>query len=644
VLTRTDARGITATNTYDALDRLTGTTYPDSTQDVAYHYDEADSVTGCSGSASLGRLTRIVEGAVTTVYCYDPQGHVTRKQQVTASGADTTSYAYTPAGRLSGITYPDGGAVSYARDTDGRIQSISVTPAGGSARTVVSAVTYLPFGPVSSYTLGNGQQITRAYDANYRLTDLTSPAFSLHVARDVMGNLTAMGNSPGANPATERYTYDALNRLTGITEADGSSLESVTYNKTGDRSSKSGSGLATGTYSYNPGTHQLVATGNQARTVDADGNTTGLTQAGSTYSLGYNDRNRLATVQTGTTTVGTYTYNALGQRIQKVTSIGAERFDYDEASQLLAEAGTTNRDNVWMDGIPVATIDTQSGTSTISYVTADQLGTPRVISDAAGTTKWSWPYAGNAWGEIAPTTNGYTFNLRFPGQYYDQETGLADNGYRTLDASVGGYVQPDPLGLFSGQPSIYPYVSNNPLHFVDSLGLYQQTEELDPRASEALNTPETNVEIKALDEAAAEAERAQGAVSYIAPRPASEFGELGHCDAIKPTESYVGPPNAPNFIVTPDGTVYPVPEGATGPEPTRNGRGMQFQGGSGGNGLSPRTTGFRFMDPVTSGSYQYPNGYGSYNNSNGQAVNPYTGSANISKTDPMWHIAPGGSH
>jgi RHS repeat-associated protein len=472
VLTRTDAKGTTATNSYDALDRLVGTTYPDSTQDVAYHYDEADSVTGCSGSSPVGRLTRIVEATVTTVYCYDAQGRVTRKQQVTASGTDTTSYAYTDAGRLSGMTYPDGSVVSYARDTDGRIQGISVTPAGGSAAVVVSAVTYLPFGPVSGYTLGNGQTIARAYDANYRLTDLTSPAFNLHVARDAIGDITAIGNSPGANPATESYGYDALNRLIDITEADGSTLESVTYDQTGDRLSKSGSGLAMGTYSYNPGTHQLIVTGNQVRTVDADGNTTSLTQAGITYGLDYNDRNRLAAVQEGTATVGTYTYNALGQRIQKTTGSSTERFGYDEASQLLAEAGATDRDYVWMNGIPIATIDTQSGTSTISYITADQLGTPRAVSDASGTAEWSWPYAGNAWGEQAPTSNGYTFNLRLPGQYYDAESETSYNIFRTYEPVTGQYLQSDPTGLVGGI-STYAYVGDSPLGRIDPLGLQE---------------------------------------------------------------------------------------------------------------------------------------------------------------------------
>ena len=421
VLTRTDAKGITATNTYDALDRLVTTSYVDTTQNVTYSYDDPNSTTGCSSSSPIGRLTRIIENTVTTVYCYDAQGGVIQKQQIASAGTDTTAYSYTAAERLSGIVYPSGTLVSYTRDGDGRIQSISVTPPSGTASTVVSGVTYQPFGPVSGYTLGNGQVVARTFDANYRLTDLTSPAFNLHVARDAMGDITAMGNAPGANPAAETYAYDPLYRLLSVTEASGTVLESVTYDPTGDRLTKTGSGLATGAYTYNTGTHQLNATGNASRTVDANGNTTAISEAGSTYGFGYSDRNRMTVAQLAGSTIANYTYNALNERIQKATGTATERYDYNEASQMLGEYGATNRDYIWMDGIPVANVDTAGTTSTIAYVTADQLGTPRAIANSSGTTEWQNPYQGNPWNEVAPTSTGYTYNLEFPGQYRSEE-------------------------------------------------------------------------------------------------------------------------------------------------------------------------------------------------------------------------------
>jgi RHS repeat-associated protein len=470
VLTRTDAKGITATNSYDALNRLISTSYPDSTQNVTYSYDDANSTTNCSTSYPVGRLTRIIENSVTTIYCYDARGNVIQKQQILNGTTDTTAYGVSAAGRLSSLTYPSGTQVTYARDGDGRIQSIGVTPPNGSTSTAVSSVTYQPFGPVSGYTLGNGQVVARTYDANYRLTDLTSPAFNLHVARDVAGDITAIGNAPGANPATDTYSYDPLYRLTAVTEATGTVLESVTYNQTGDRLSKTGSGLATGAYSYNPNTHQLIATGNAARSVDANGNTTAISEAGSSYGFGYSDRNRMAVAQLGGSTVASYTYNVLNQRVQKAAGSTTERYGYNGGSQILDEYGATNRDYIWMDGIPVANVDMSGTTDTIAYVTADQLGTPRAIADGSGNTQWQNAYQGNPWNEQAPTGSGYVYNLGFPGQYFDAETGLFHNGFRDYDFGSGRYTESDPIGLNGGM-NTYAYVGGNPIRNIDPFGL-----------------------------------------------------------------------------------------------------------------------------------------------------------------------------
>ena len=472
-LTHTDAKGVVSTSTYDALDRPSSTSYTDTTLNVAYHYDEANSITGCTVSSAVGRLTRVIENAVTTTYCYDIRGNVIQKRQQLGTTLDTTSYSYTLADRLQTTVNPDSTATTYSRDADGRVTSVTVSPPMGAAVTAVNAIAYRPFGPVSSYTLGNGQVVTRTYDANDALTDLTSPAFNLHFARDAMGNINAEGAAAGANPATETYSYDPLYRLTAI--ADGTTaVEGLTYNPTGDRLSKTGSGLAVGSYTYTSGTHQLSGIGTAARTSDANGNTTASASAGQTWGYGYNGRNRLTVVQANGSTVGTYTYNAMGQRIQKITST-TERYDYNGNSQLIAEYGSTNRDYIWLDSLPVAAIDnTINGnvtTSAIKYVTADQLNTPRALTDGNGNTIWQWPYIANSFGEAAPiSTTGYVFNLRFAGQYADQESMLVNNGFRTYCAECGRYIQSDPVGLPAGM-STFTYVANNPLGGVDPYGL-----------------------------------------------------------------------------------------------------------------------------------------------------------------------------
>lgn len=81
-----------------------------------------------------------------------------------------------------------------------------------------------------------------------------------------------------------------------------------------------------------------------------------------------------------------------------------------------------------------------------------------------------------------------------------------------------------------------------------------------------------------------------------------------------------------------------MPKGAQGPFPTDSGNGMRFTGGQGGNGLSPKVTDVRIMDPHHNPPHPQPTGYTSYSNKSGQTVNPFTGKT-IPRQDPYWHWA-----
>ncbi len=112
--------------------------------------------------------------------------------------------------------------------------------------------------------------------------------------------------------------------------------------------------------------------------------------------------------------------------------------------------------------------------SGVYYIYADHLNTPRVITDGTNKVVWRWdsdPFGADAANED-PDGDGakFRYNLRFPGQYYDRETGLHYNYFRDYEPTTGRYVQSDPIGLQGGL-NTYAYVNGNPLSHADPLGL-----------------------------------------------------------------------------------------------------------------------------------------------------------------------------
>jgi len=126
-------------------------------------------------------------------------------------------------------------------------------------------------------------------------------------------------------------------------------------------------------------------------------------------------------------------------------------------------------------------------------VHSDHLNTPRRLTNADGQAVWQWGYS--AFGEDKPTVaknrfantettpnpgttniSEVKFNLRYPGQYADAESGLFYNGYRSYVPTGGFYTQNDKIGLAGGLNRRI-YADGNPLMYSDSLGLQVEESE-----------------------------------------------------------------------------------------------------------------------------------------------------------------------
>ncbi|TAA43489.1 RHS repeat domain-containing protein [Pseudoxanthomonas winnipegensis] len=477
-ITQKDARSKTTTYSYDALNRLTGIAYANTSFNVTYTYDANQSVCTAAESFPVGRLTKMQDGSGTTQYCYNRFGDLTRKVQTVNGVALTLRYTYAPGGQLTAMTYPDGAVVDYVRDSQGRITEVGVKPNGGVRQVLLTGASYHPFGPAAGWTYGNGRQMTRTLDLDYRqaaIHDASTGGLSVGFNYDEVGNLVEL-TQPGSTLPQVGFGYDALGRLTQSKDGPtGTVIDGYGYDKTGNRTSLT-TAAGTSTYSYPTTSHRLTNVGGIARTYDAAGNTTGIN--GTAKQFVYDDTGRMSSVKAGGTTTRNYKYNGKGERVRSYLSTANTYTLYDEAGHWIGDYGangTPVQQAIWMDDLPVGLRTAAAGA--VSYIEPDHLGSPRVVIDPVGNTAiWKWDIKGEAFGATAPEQdpdgNGTAFNLdmRFPGQQYDSATGLAYNYFRDYESVTGRYVHSDPIGLYGGL-STYGYAGHSPLLSLDRLGL-----------------------------------------------------------------------------------------------------------------------------------------------------------------------------
>jgi RHS repeat-associated protein len=447
VIQKKDDKGQTTAYQYDALNRLIQETRADG-QVVVYGYD--------SGPNGIGKLTSVADPSGTTSWRYDANGRVAQKTQTIGGVSLQTDYVHDSRGQLVHVIYPSGRKINYAWQ-EGRPAGVFT---GDDWKSIATNVAWRPFGPLAFWIYGDGKVFSRSFDVDGRLIGDNLGALSYDAAGRIV---SAYGKT---------YGYDALDRLTAFT--DGGTPISYNYDATGNRTSQI-IGSNTNTYAIAANSNRINSITGGATTLTYAHDANGSITNDGTYSYLYDAAGRLTQANQGSAVKGGYVLNGLGQRVRKTTAAGTTLFAYDEAGRLLGEydlAGSMIQETVYLGDTPLAVVKPTG----MHYIHPDHLNTPRKIYNQQGQLVWQWEMA--TFGASLPNENpsglgAFKYNLRFAGQYFDEETGLHYNYFRDYDPKTGRYIQSDPIGLRGGL-NTYAYVGGNPISFIDPLGLYTE--------------------------------------------------------------------------------------------------------------------------------------------------------------------------
>lgn len=180
-------------------------------------------------------------------------------------------------------------------------------------------------------------------------------------------------------------------------------------------------------------------------------------------------------------------------------------------------------------------------------VHADHLGRPVRLTDATRATVWQASY--DPFGQPWQVTGSVEQNLRFPGQYFLIETGLAYNWHRFYDPATGRYTQPDPLRFVDG-PSVYGYAGQSPLIRVDLTGLQEIIPPLEGFPWDPTVPPGPGWEWKG------PSEPGQGPGNWVHPDDGSLNPDLDHPPPVGPHYDWKAP-SGDWYRWFPDGTLKP---------------------------------------------------------------------------------------
>jgi RHS repeat-associated protein len=435
----TDPDGRVTTDGYNNADELTAVDYSDgSTPDVTYGYDGA------------GNQTSMSDGLGSASYVYDSLGDLTAQTDDTGT---TVAYDYNLDDDVTGITYPNGDAITNTYDDADNLSSVS----DWSGNTTQFLYNSDDDPTQITYPTATADVDSQTYDDADDISDITlkegantlaSLAYT-HNSDELLASESETGLPKPSMSQSLSYSYDDASEPTTLDSQSG-----YAYNADQELTSSSQA-----TYGYN-------AEGDRTSTTPTSGPTLGYT---------YDQANQLATVSSGGTTSETEHYDGSGLLAEQTAGASTKNLTWNLTSDLplLLDDGTDSY-IYGPDDLPVEQVNDSNGN--VSFLHHDELGSTRLITNAAGDQAAATTYS--PYGRTVSSTGSATTTLGFAGQYTDPSTGLIYMRARWYDPTSGQFLTPDPLYPVTSQR--YSYSSDDPVNFVDPTGQFPDPASPDP--------------------------------------------------------------------------------------------------------------------------------------------------------------------
>jgi RHS repeat-associated protein len=484
----------TTTYAYDALHRLTSTSYSNSDSSTAtatttLYYDEASTTSPTlTLSRTTGRLSRAIAGSSSTnynIFSYDYMGRVATNWQTSPYFTGTSKAFYYTYNLLGARTVrSDFWAKAYTSSYDiaARLTGITSNLYNTTAfpQSLISGIKYNANGQPTEYvngaSIGNGVKTTLTYDTPGRLT--SKVAVTNGGSGSTIYNLSSVGYNSNGNISSANdgvawtHSYDDLNRLT--TSASSGTTYSAGYDPVGNRTSFTGQ-----TFTH---TDNHIDSGNGI-TYDILGNIVEENDGVTIRKYIYDAENRMTKVtNSGGTMIAEYVYDAFGRRVEKViggaTDANPTReyfYDLDGKVALEIIGSGTWAGGVWNAEHYAGDMHLSTyagGVTTFHY--QDYLGTDRINADQSGTVTSDCTYG--PYGDQRSCTGTSTdwSKISYAGYDWDPESKLFHTWFRQYNPRLGRFMTADPLAGNIGDPQSlnrYAYVVGNPTNWNDPLGL-----------------------------------------------------------------------------------------------------------------------------------------------------------------------------